>query len=556
MEFTQGNPLTITVLVGQALRDGLTTRTQVEAFVARLRAGAATITDDAGQGRDRSLGASLNYGLDHAFTAPERAQLALLHLFQGFINVNVLCWMGDPDAEQSVPEVLGLTREAGIGLLDRAAEIGLLTRHGAGFYSIHPALPWFFQQWFTHHYGPASQQAAMRAYTNAVSILGNSYHNHYEAGRDEVIVVLRVEEVNLLHARALARSHGWWPAVIGSMQGLTTLYGHTGRAGEWRRLVDELVPDLVNPDTDGPLPDREEQWPVVTRYRVELAIDSRDWATAERLQQASVTWHREQASAALAAPAEALDDLQRNRIRSLVVGVQVLGHLLRKQQQPGCVLHFEEAILLLRRIGARHDEAVVALSLGHAYKDIPGLRDLDQAEHWYRTSLELFDENDELGRGRCVAQVGGVALERFEEVRSAGAAGEELLGYLNRAIAAYRQALDLFPQDAVNELVVAHNQLGTIYAEAGDLDTALIHYRQAIHYEERGGDRYDAGQTRFNVAIALFCAGRLSDALLYAQAAFRDFKQVGAGATADIDMTQQLITRIQQHLTAAGSPSP
>lgn len=37
------------MLVGQALRDGLTTRAQIKEFVAELRAGAAAITDDAEQ---------------------------------------------------------------------------------------------------------------------------------------------------------------------------------------------------------------------------------------------------------------------------------------------------------------------------------------------------------------------------------------------------------------------------------------------------------------------------------------------------------------------------
>lgn len=41
LEFTQGNPMTITVLVGQALRDGLRTRAQIEGFIKRLRAGEA-----------------------------------------------------------------------------------------------------------------------------------------------------------------------------------------------------------------------------------------------------------------------------------------------------------------------------------------------------------------------------------------------------------------------------------------------------------------------------------------------------------------------------------
>ena len=31
------------------------------------------------------------------------------------------------------------------------------------------------------------------------------------------------------------------------MQGLRTLYGHTGRRAEWQRLVEEIVPDFVDP---------------------------------------------------------------------------------------------------------------------------------------------------------------------------------------------------------------------------------------------------------------------------------------------------------------------
>ncbi len=39
LEFTQGNPLTFTVLVGQALRDGLRSRAQIANFVRKLSAG-------------------------------------------------------------------------------------------------------------------------------------------------------------------------------------------------------------------------------------------------------------------------------------------------------------------------------------------------------------------------------------------------------------------------------------------------------------------------------------------------------------------------------------
>ena len=90
LDFTQGNPLTLTVVVGQALRDGLRSKEQIEAFVERLHAGEAAFEDEVSEGRSRSLGASLSYGFEHAFSEDERKQLALLHLFQGFVNVGVL----------------------------------------------------------------------------------------------------------------------------------------------------------------------------------------------------------------------------------------------------------------------------------------------------------------------------------------------------------------------------------------------------------------------------------------------------------------------------------
>ncbi|MFQ5614650.1 MAG: CHAT domain-containing protein, partial [Anaerolineae bacterium] len=85
LRFSQGNPLTIISLVGQALRGGLASKAQIEDFVRDLQRGAAQVEDEAAQGRAKSLAASLGYGFEHAFDEAERAQLALLHLFQGFV---------------------------------------------------------------------------------------------------------------------------------------------------------------------------------------------------------------------------------------------------------------------------------------------------------------------------------------------------------------------------------------------------------------------------------------------------------------------------------------
>lgn len=544
LAFAQGNPLTLTVLAGQALREGFKTKAQIGAFVARLRSGEAAFPDDSSEGRSRSLGASLAYGFEQAFREEERKKLALLHLFQGFVNVAVLCVMGNPEAPWCLPEVRGLTPEEGIALLDRAAEVGLLSAYGGGYYGIHPALPWFFKGLFERS-NPADDLAAERAFVEAMGELGNYYWGQYERGNRDVVAALRAEEANLLHARRLARVHGWWNRIISAMQGLRELYAHTGRRAEWKRLVEEIVPDFVDPENDGPLPEREEDWSLVTDYRVRLAEEERQWAEAERLQTAHVDWDRRSAAPALARPVAELKSGERNAIRTLAVSLESLGYIRWELEQTECIPAYEEALELSERIGERAVAAGCAFNLGHAFKGLPALRDLDQAEHWYRRSLELNDERDRLGRGQCANQLGAVAFERFREAQTAERPEEELLRHLNEAVRLYHEALDLLPVDAVNDLAVTHNALGAIYGDAGDLDRAVQQFREAVQLHEQAGNLYSAAETRSNIAITLSNADRRADALEYAEAALRGFESYGDRAAAEIERTRGLIAMIQ-----------
>ena len=558
--FTQGNPLTLTVVVGQALREKLQSKAEIKAYVAQLRAGKASFTDDKTQGRSKSLGASLSYGFEHTFSQPERLKLALLHFFQGFVDVDVLQLMGNPKRDWHLPTVRNLTRQSAINLLNRAAEIGLLTALGGGYYRIHPALPWFFKSLFDQYYehdsqsqtndssrplapSPSPPLAATRAFVEAMGELGNHYDRQYNRGNRNVIANLSAEEANLLHARQLARSHGWYWRIISTMQGLRKLYDQTGRRTEWERLVTEIVPDFVEPTSDGPLPGREEQWGLVNDYRVGLAQERRQWEDAERLQHTRVEWDRQRAAPALQAAQP--DSSQGHSIRTLAVSLAQLGHIQREQGQATCAASYEEAISFYQRIGDQAAEAITAFNLGHAYYQIGALRDLAQAEQWYQRSYELFAEGDSR-RVRCLGQLGLVAKQRFEEARSAQQPAAEQLEHLNAALNFYQQALALFPTNAVNDLAVIHNQLGNIYNDAGDLDRSLPHYREAIRYKEGTGDFYRAAQIRFNVAVTLKRRGRLQDARAFAQAALRDFQRYGAGAADKVQKTQRLLARIEE----------
>ena len=62
------------------------------------------------------------------------------------------------------------------------------------------------------------------------------------------------------------------------------------------------------------------------------------------------------------------------------------------------------------------------------------------------------------------------------------------------------------------------------------------------------GDSYGAGRIRFNLALDLFQAGRLEDALDYARAALADFEPFGARAGDMIEKARGLIGEIEKRL--------
>jgi tetratricopeptide (TPR) repeat protein len=554
LRYSQGNPMTITAVVGQALRNGFRTRQQIEEFVFQLRSGEAEIDDDESEGRSKSLGASLSYGFEHAFSEEELQKLALLYFFQGFVNVGALCLMGLPEADWCLPTVRSLTFEAGIDLLDRTAEVGLLTKLTENYYNIHPALPWYFKKLFDQYYPPDENNPtlASRAFVEAIGVLGNYSNNQYEKGNRDTIAPLHLEEANLLYARQLAKINGWWLALTSTMQGLRTLYEYTGRRWEWARLVEEIVPDFFEPATDSPLPGREEEWALLAEYRVQFARERHQWAEAERLHLARIEWARQQASSALAAPPETWNSTQCKAIRTLSSSLHELGQILREQGKPECVAAYEKALALLKQVGDKAGAAICALNLGHASTQIPAIRNLEEAEQLYKQSLQLRDQRDWLGRSKCLIELGRVAHERFQESRTARQPEEELRRHLNNAVQFFHQAINFFPQNAVNHLAVAHNQLGNICRSAGDFDRAFLNYCEAIRYEEAQGNLYGAAQDRFNIALIRVQASRFDEALLYAQTALSNFETFGDRAAVDIQDAQQLIRLIEQSLKARG----
>lgn len=577
LRFTQGNPLTLTILLGEALRAGLKTGEQIEELVSRLRAGEAAFTDEADGGRPRSLVASLNYGFKHAFDERERKQLALLQFFQGYVNVISFCVMGRPESAAWLTELQGMTRDQCSALFDRAAEVGMLTPPSryVSIYSSHPALPWFFKKLFDQYYPPPAGERqevrATRAFVEAMAVIATHLTQQYIHGNRNITGVLSIEEANLLHASELALRFKWWDRVISIVQGLAALYEHQGRRVEWLRLVEKLRPSFVDPATDGPLVGLEELWSAFTSYRVRLARQARDLMLAERLQRARTEWDRRRAAPALAALPSKLSDMQRQNVVMLIRSLSEMGDIERELRQPRCKETYEEAFRLWEQIGGPSTAFIIAFNLGNAYWEVPALRNLELAEYWYEHCEKLLDKRDVKVKAQCLGQRGIIAYERAKEtldrtgreMTRALATGqpqkymgdlvkdaEEYAVQLEKALSLSVSAVQLTPPDALHELAIANNTLGLIYKALGNVELAVGHYLETVRYAEEEGNRYLAAAARQNVASAWLQAGggRLQDALDYARAALSDFESYGERASQEAGTTKRLIAEIERRL--------
>ncbi|MFZ1218229.1 MAG: CHAT domain-containing protein [Chthoniobacterales bacterium] len=562
LDYCAGNPLTLRVLVGQAVKASLRGKQRIAAFVDAIRSGEQRIEDaDEKHGRDKSLGASLDYGFRHAFKDDELPVIALLHLFQGTVDVDALHFMGEV-GERALAELKGLSKEYLAGLLERAKDTGLLTHLDATWFTIHPALPWFLRQLFARHYdgqaGRSTAQDALNAWVVAVGALGNYYHRQFYGGNRGVIAFLELEEPNLLHARRLARRNEWWLPIVSCMQGLNSLYDYQGRMSEWARLVEEIRFDFCTADNE-PIPGREDQYSVVMEYRVALAKDHEfDLARAAALQEKCVRFDRHQAAAALALPVDApLDGDQNNWLQTLAKSLGTLGQIRREAGEADCVEHFQEAARIFRRVGNRAFEAITEFDLGHSFKDIPAIRNLDAAEAAYRRSLDLFPPNDALSHAKSISQIGVVHHERLTEARQRDEPVDILLRHAQAAETHYLQGLRLCPKNALTSLAPKHGQLGNLYQEFGELDNARKHYEQAALYFEEADNHFKAGQTRFNMALMYVQAAENEDeptrqrasllrARAYAEAALRDSKHYQGRAAKDEANAQGLLDHIIQ----------
>jgi tetratricopeptide (TPR) repeat protein len=371
LAYLRGNPLSLQVILPE-LR-----RMAPDALLQALQSGEVTLhADDPALGRERSLTASLTYRLD-ALDPLLRQRLGVLGLFQGVVDAGVLTAMSAAD---NVPELLReLARDAWRRMLDTAAEVGLLRRVAEGYYTVHPALPWFFHDLLREAFS-GHLDALERTFSTVYGAYGWQLPRMFQTNAQGAMTLLRAEEGNLMHALRLARQHTCWDDVEAILYGLSQLLTTQGRWVEWERLITDVESEVA--DSSGePLTGREPLWMALLGHRQEMAYYRRDFDTQETILH-RLKDHYEHAG----------DD------RNLAVALHQLGVIAQERRQwEEAERWYRQSLAIKERLGDEHGQAITLHQLGSIAEERGNVAD---AVQFYERAETLFSRlNDPYSLG-------------------------------------------------------------------------------------------------------------------------------------------------------------
>jgi tetratricopeptide (TPR) repeat protein len=295
-------------------------------------------------------------------------------------------------------------------------------------------------------------------------------------------------------------------------------------------------------------------WRALTGIAARLARARNRLHTAEAYETLCAQWDRQQAGPYLSMPSESLGEGESRAVRTLAESLFRLGEILRRQGFESSEVD-EEAVQLREKLRETRLAAKWARELGQHYTEILAIRNLVTAERWLRHSFELTGPEDRAGKAACLALLGRVAWERFNEARQANHAERDLIRHLSSARKYYQRALVQDSPEDHSSLSIHNQQLGHVCYAMGDLDRALPYYRECIRHAELEGSKIRAAHARFDLAIALRDSGRLEIARRYAIETARDFESLGDSEPGMLDRARRLVELIERNAPASARPA-
>ncbi|MFF7892250.1 CHAT domain-containing protein [Streptomyces sp. NPDC007907] len=547
IRFSQGNPMALHALCRQ-LPD-MERAGGVDAWLETLHSGTGRPLRP-GEGAPDS--AAITLALRDSLDEREQRALSLLLFFRATVAALPLSDLTRrlqyTRAGRYVP---ALDRDSAARLLAAVTALGWLPPISSGCHAIHPLLPTALRPLLEDWVHDLS--ATVRTVLSAIyDQYGHALFRTYNEGGRAVLDLIALEEDNLLQARRFALEHARAEEVMGPMQALRMLYLERGRRERWRSLVEGLSPVLLVPGSGTPRPDLVFRDPslhaVLAQYLTETERARPDHSVTGP-EPGRTDRDRMPASSRTVTGADPRQDVQRLLVENTESSLQ-------------------RAVELAHRSGDRTLEATARIRLGHWYRARRSPRFEDMAKDCFDRGEALTrGTNDHLTLARAldgsgalhVQRAGRLSAEHLQGLVESGALDtsrsgrvtvplpKEAIAELLLAQSCYTEALALFPDDDGTAHLTAslHHQLGGVYQRIDVTDMAARHFRQAVRDHERAGHTARAAQSRMDFAdFLVHRAGRVEDALLYAQQALRDFRLLAEPYRAQAVEAQRLVDEL------------
>jgi len=453
-------------------------------LLAGLRGTTPLPAEDAGQGRLSSLGSCITYSFAH-LTERTRRLLPAVSLFHGIADGNLLMLLS---AYEGIPgRFAGISQEEWTAVLEDAARVGLLTGIGGGLYRIHPALPGYLAAgWQAEDPAGYTQERevceqALDTACAAYSQWLTGFLSSGDAGLAYAVIGLQRRTLGAMLGHALDRQA--WSEAESILRALDEYWDTRGLGGEadaWAyRILDAIVGHGQAPELSS-----RSLWLYTTIRQANRQKDAGHPDEAARTYRRALAYLQDQSATEWTR-----------------TSVSVLYHQLGMTAQDRGLLDeaedwYRQSIEIREELGL---QALLATDY-HQLGMTAYLRGrLDEADDWYRKSLAIEEElGNRSGMATTYHQLGMTARDRRRL--------DEAEEWYHKALAIKEELGDR------PSMALTYGELGTTTQDRGRLDEAEDWYRKALTVFEELGNRPGMAIAYHQLGVTAQARGRLDEA--------------------------------------------
>jgi tetratricopeptide (TPR) repeat protein len=469
-----------------------------------LRQGLHTFQGADKEGRDKSLTVSLDYSFAK-LSEGARQHLPFLALFSERVNADFLHALSnspDDDFGQVYRAVFGenLQKADWLGLLNEAAEAGILEHLDITIYKIHPALPWYLRKRLSEQHAAQEVSELEKKLLVFYARLAENYRKKLASNAELASFVLRVEEPNLLQNLRLAEQQQRWTEAQVILQALGKVYERLGRKPEFRLLRKRVLSKIGITLAEAKAKGRDvfNFWIYLQGVDAGELLGSADLAEIQKI-------HQEILNELIA-----LNDLAVNE--QIAVAYHNLGLVAQEKRDFERAVNFhEKAIKIYEAAGNFYEAAGIYYNLGQIAQQ---QRNFEEAIEYYENALKIHKKRGDL-------------YEAAHDYSGLGDVAEQQ-GDFYKAIHYYEKALKTFKeQQDFYRVAVLCNKLGAATQQLQDYQKAIDYYREAIKIFEDTQDEISAAFVYQNLGALSWMQQKqdFEAAINYYKKAFSIFKK-------------------------------